>query len=180
MSGDGKAGPAGNGITEITLLSTIGKTKKYRIKFTNGTYYDYEVVDGTDGTGDMNKSVYDADNDGIVDNAKKVNGHTVQSDVPANAEFTDTVYDDTAIKNDITSLQNNKADKNTIPTKVSQLSNDKNFLSTETDPTVPSHVKSITQANITSWNDKYTKTEINNMIGDVESILRRLTTGSGV
>ena len=47
--------------------------------------------------GDLNndamlKSVYDTDGDGIVDNAEKVNGHTVASDVPANAKFTDTTY----------------------------------------------------------------------------------------
>lgn len=42
--------------------------------------------------GDMLKSIYDTDNDGIVDAAEKVNGHTVDSDVPVNAKFTDTVY----------------------------------------------------------------------------------------
>ena len=42
--------------------------------------------------GDMLRSIYDTDNDGIVDAAEKVNGHTVQSDVPAGAKFTDTVY----------------------------------------------------------------------------------------
>lgn len=57
-------------------------------------------------TGKMDKSVYDADNDGIVDNAEKVNGHTVHSDVPAQAVFTDTVYDDTEIKGDIGDLEN--------------------------------------------------------------------------
>ena len=42
--------------------------------------------------GDMLKSIYDTDNDGIVDAAEMVNGHTVLSNVPANAKFTDTVY----------------------------------------------------------------------------------------
>lgn len=43
-----------------------------------------------------------------------------------------------------------------IPTKTSDLTNDSGFITgyTETDPTVPSHVKNITQANITSWNNK--------------------------
>lgn len=54
----------------------------------------------------MDKSVYDADGDGIVDNAEKVNGHTVHSDVPAQAVFTDTVYDDTEIRGDIGDLDN--------------------------------------------------------------------------
>lgn len=47
---------------------------------------------GSAGYGDMLKSVYDTDNDGIIDNAKKVNGHTVLSDVPTGAKFTDTIY----------------------------------------------------------------------------------------
>ena len=44
------------------------------------------------GNGDMLKSVYDTNDNGIVDNADKVNNHTVNADVPANAKFTDTVY----------------------------------------------------------------------------------------
>ena len=43
-----------------------------------------------------------------------------------------------------------------MPTKTSDLTNDSGFITdyTETDPTVPNHVKNITQANITSWNNK--------------------------
>ena len=37
-------------------------------------------------------SSFDADGDGVVDNAAKVNGHTVACDVPENAVFTDTTY----------------------------------------------------------------------------------------
>jgi hypothetical protein len=37
-------------------------------------------------------SQFDADGDRVVDNAAKVNGHTVASDVPADAVFTDTTY----------------------------------------------------------------------------------------
>ena len=43
-----------------------------------------------------------------------------------------------------------------IPTKTSELTNDSGFITgyAETDPTVPSHVKNITQTNITNWNNK--------------------------
>ena len=44
------------------------------------------------GNGDMQKSVYDKNNSGIVDNSEKVNGFTVQTDVPVGAKFTDTIY----------------------------------------------------------------------------------------
>lgn len=48
------------------------------------------------GEGDMLKSVYDTDGDGIVDNAEKVNGLTVLTAVPANAKFTDNDTKNTA------------------------------------------------------------------------------------
>lgn len=50
----------------------------------------------------------------------------------------------------------------------------------ETDPTVPQYVKNINESDIENWNDKYNKTEIDTMIGDVETILETLTAGSGV
>lgn len=46
-------------------------------------------------------SLYDADGDGLVDNAAKVNWHTVDCDVPADAVFTDTAYDDSELKSAI-------------------------------------------------------------------------------
>lgn len=65
----GPVGPTGNGISGITLISTVGKVKTYRITFTDGSTYDYTVTDGADGTGagDMTKAVYDTDDDGFVD-----------------------------------------------------------------------------------------------------------------
>ena len=54
------------------------------------------------GGGDMLKSVYDTTNNGIVDNAEKVNNLTVLTAVPLNALFTDTVYDDTSIQAEVT------------------------------------------------------------------------------
>ena len=47
---------------------------------------------GGSGGGDMYKAVYDTNDNGIVDNAEKVNNHTVEKDVPNNAVFTDTTY----------------------------------------------------------------------------------------
>ena len=41
-----------------------------------------------------------------------------------------------------------------IPTSTSDLTNDSGFITSETDPTVPNFVKAITEANITSWNNK--------------------------
>lgn len=38
-----------NGIESITLFSTVGLVKTYRILFTDGTHFDYEVSDGAKG-----------------------------------------------------------------------------------------------------------------------------------
>ena len=96
---------------------------------------------GDNGDGDMSSSVYDTNHNGIVDNAEKVNNHTVAADVPADAVFTDTIYDDTEIRADL----NDKVDtadlatvatsgsyadlsnKPTIPTNVSDLTNDSGY-----------------------------------------------------
>ena len=56
-----------------------------------------------------------------------VNGHTVESDVPADAKFTDTVYDDTEVKAEIAK----KADITSIPSKISELANDSNYQTAE-------------------------------------------------
>lgn len=99
----GPTGATGNGIASIELINTLGKIKTYRINYTDGTHFDYQVKDGNDGegTGDMLKATYDSNGNGVVDNAEKVNGHTVETNVPANAKFTDTVYDDTVVKQQI-------------------------------------------------------------------------------
>ena len=56
-----------------------------------------------------------------------VNGHTVESNVPVDAKFTDTIYDDTDIKAEIAK----KADITSIPSKVSELTNDSNYQTAE-------------------------------------------------
>ena len=61
-------------------------------------YYTKDEVDdiisggGSGSSVFMKRSVYDANNNGIVDNAEACNGHTVATNVPANAVFTDTTY----------------------------------------------------------------------------------------
>jgi len=57
--------------------------------------------------GDMHTDVYDTNKNGVVDNAEKVNNHSVYKDVPSDAVFTDTVYDDTMIKSQVRANMNN-------------------------------------------------------------------------
>lgn len=46
------------------------------------------------------------------------------------------------------------AKKTDIPAATSDLTNDSGFLTSESDPTVPAHVKAIKQSDITKWNNK--------------------------
>lgn len=59
----------------------------------------------------------------------------------------------------------------TVPTKVSELENDSGYITgyTEADPTVPSHVKAITQNDINSWNGK------SNFSGDYNELTNKPT-----
>lgn len=86
----GNTGKTGKGINNIELIEgthKAGELDTYRITYTDGTTKDIQVYNGKDGkgTGDMTKEEYDTDNDGVIDNASKVNGHTVETDVPSNA-----------------------------------------------------------------------------------------------
>lgn len=58
-------------------------------------------------------AIYDSTGNGIVDNAEKVNSHTVEKDVPSNAVFTDTVYDDTEVRGLIQTNTDNISSINT-------------------------------------------------------------------
>lgn len=128
VKGDtGAAGQDGqDGYSPTVETSKSGKTTTITITDVNGTHVA-EIKDGEDGSssGDMLKSVYDTNNNGIVDNAEKVNNHTVEKDVPSNAVFTDTTYSaGTGI-----SINNNTI-SNTI-TKTSDISNDSGFITKE-------------------------------------------------
>ena len=73
----GPAGPTGNGIASITKTGTSGLVDTYTITYTNGNTTTFTVTNGQDGTGsgDMSKSVYDQNDNGVVDDAEKLGGH---------------------------------------------------------------------------------------------------------
>lgn len=76
------------GFSPVVDMQKVGKTTILTITDATGPH-ETEIQDGV---GDMEKSVYDTDNDGVVDEAERVNGHTVNTDVPYDAVFTDTTY----------------------------------------------------------------------------------------
>lgn len=121
----------------------------------------------------MLKSTYDANDNGIVDNAEKVNNHTVEKDVPSNAVFTDTIYDDTSIQNDISALENGKVDK---VTGKGLSSNDftNNYKDNVDGNTSARHSHSnksvldnITSTDVSNWNNK------SNFSGDFNDLINK-------
>ena len=42
-------GDAGRGIVSFNLINTVGKTKTYRLLYTDDTYVDINIIDGNDG-----------------------------------------------------------------------------------------------------------------------------------
>lgn len=127
-----------------------------------------------------------------------IKGSASDGKVYAETDGTGSVYGWDALKNNVTNLSNQFAsytptsnlssvalsgsyndllNKPTIPTLTSQLTNDSGFLTNESDPTIPDYVKSITETDITNWNDKldssysseYVSTAIKFIEGDSSS-----------
>lgn len=70
----------GNGVASITLTSgshIAGQYDTYTITYTNGTTSTFQVYNGAngEGSGDMEKRIYDTNDDGVVDNAEQLEGH---------------------------------------------------------------------------------------------------------
>lgn len=91
----------------------------YRILDSNnyGNYTVGKTGSGASGTWGINitgSSSSCTGNAATTTNASKVNNHSVESDVPANAKFTDTIYDDTEVKEAIDTL-NKETTVNLLP-----------------------------------------------------------------
>ena len=126
---------------EILFYTDLNK-----IKIGDGehTPNQLEFISDIDLSKYMLKSTYDANGDGIVDNAEKLGG-------VAASEYA------------------KKTDVPTVPTNVSAFTNDAGYLTsyTETDPTVPSHVKGITTGDITNWNAKATTNYVDTKVAGI-------------
>lgn len=105
-------------VTEIPSSETADKNTIYMLKIEsamgNDKYREYLLIDGTvqcigdtsvDLTDYAKKTEIPTELPANGGNSSTVNGHTVNSDVPANAKFTDTVYDDTEVKEDVDILK---------------------------------------------------------------------------
>ena len=156
----GPAGPAGtDGFSPTVTVSKSGKVATITVTDKNGTT-TAEIRDGADGSGsgDMSKATYDADNDGIVDDAAKLGGQAPDYYAKAAdiANKQDALVSGTNIK-----TINNKPllGAGNLEIKLSDLSGDSthrlvtdaekeawgNKLDSESDPTVPDWAKAETK-----------------------------------
>ena len=101
-------------VTEIPSPETADKNTIYMLKIESAMgedkYKEYLLIDGTvqcigdtsvDLTDYAKKTEIPTELPANGGNSATVNGHTVKSDVPENAVFTDTIYDDTEVKESI-------------------------------------------------------------------------------
>ena len=75
----GEPGDTGRGIVSVVRTSGTGAqgtVDTYTITYSDGTTDTFQIRNGADGSGagDMTKAVYDADGNGIVDDAEKLGG----------------------------------------------------------------------------------------------------------
>lgn len=149
-----------DGFSPQVDITKVGKATTLTIVDQQGTHQSVIY----DGDGDMNKSVYDTDNDGVVDNAEKVNNHTVLSDVPSDAQFTDTTYTaGTGIEITAGNIINNtqtSAEWGNITGDIGDQTDLQTALSGKADAATTISGYGIT--------DAYTKTEVNTLIGQLD------------
>ena len=114
-------------VTEIPSPETADKNTIYMLKIESATgedkYKEYLLIDGTvqcigdtsvDLTDYAKKTEIPTELPANGGNSLTVNGHTVKSDVPENAVFTDTVYDDTKVKEEIDDINSNLTEYDAI------------------------------------------------------------------
>lgn len=78
----------GRGIVNTEKISSSGLIDTYRINYTDGKNPDTFTV--ANGGGDMLKSMYDINQNGIVDNSEALNGHN--SDYFASKQYSDDTF----------------------------------------------------------------------------------------
>ena len=137
----------------------IGDTTTITITKKDGTIQEVVINDGQDGQDGQ---------DGVDGQDAKINGkNSIEIEAGNNITIDDTEngirINSTGGGSGGTSNYNDLSNKpkiNNVELSGNKSLNDLgiqpagNYLTEETDPTVPSHVKNITQANITSWNNK--------------------------
>ena len=123
VSGCGEGGTTNyNDLTNkpsINNVPLVGNLRTVDLKLTDATLTEEGVPAEAKTVGDKLAE----QSTSLTALSEQLGNHTVKSDVPENAVFTDTVYNDKDIKAEIAK----KADTTSIPRKVSELTNDSNY-----------------------------------------------------
>ena len=149
---DGEDGQDGqDGFSPTVSVNKVNKTTTIVITDKNGEH-TATIQDGQDGSGagDMLKSVYDKNDTGIVDNAQKVNNHTVDKDVPNNAVFTDK----NATWGNITGTLSNQSDLDTALSGKQAKIDSSNKLNADLIDDSTSSNKFVSASDKNTWNAK--------------------------
>lgn len=157
----GDTGSAGNGVKSVVLYEGThapGTLDTYRMTYTNGTHTDYQVYNGMDGIGSGD---FMANGTVPMTGALQMGGNKVTGMAEPTADtdgatkgYVDKAVEDVTITTDATPTQGSKNPvqsggvynalqdvEESIPTKVSDLTNDSGYLTQESDPTVPEWAK---------------------------------------
>lgn len=126
-------------VTPITINKSDSSNVTINVSAKNG-------LDGSQGTIDYEE----LENKPKINNVELIGNKSLSDLGVKQVEISETQPTDPSVEVWI----DPSGDSVTVPTKLSQLENDSGFITEENDPTVPIHVKSITQQNITSWNNK--------------------------
>ena len=116
VSGGGEGGTTNyNDLTNkpsINNVPLVGNLKTVDLKLTDSTLTEEGVPAEAKTVG----TKLEEQSTSLTALSEQLGNHTVKSDVPENAVFTDTVYDDTEVKGSIAKLSSNLSDKQDLLT----------------------------------------------------------------
>lgn len=116
VSGGGEGGTTNyNDLTNkpsINNVPLVGNLKTVDLKLTDSTLKEEGVPAEAKTVG----TKLEEQSTSLTALSEQLGNHTVKSDVPENAVFTDTVYDDTEVKGSIAKLSSNLSDKQDLLT----------------------------------------------------------------
>lgn len=144
--------PANSPIVDLNGLVHYDAKIKEFVKGSYRTAADQDTIDANKVDKVVGKGLSTND----YDNAAK---QKVEA-IPVNPQYTDTVYDDTGVKNDISTIKSTlsgKAEKTELPSKVSQLANDSKFITNTANDL----------ANYYKKDETYTQAEINQLVSAI-------------
>lgn len=144
--------PANSPIVDLNGLVHYDAKIKEFVKGSYRTAADQDTIDANKVDKVVGKGLSTND----YDNAAK---QKVEA-IPVNPQYTDTVYDDAGVKNDISTIKSTlsgKAEKTELPSKVSQLANDSKFITNTANDL----------ANYYKKDETYTQAEINQLVSAI-------------